>query len=383
MSKGPRVLFLARHLDSGGVTTIMMALAEELMSRGWKVALASRGQLGNHSHGPKWFELHGVEHFYVPFPGPYLSFQNLIDAGRTFFRMNSVVRQFQPDIIHVHWRSTSLYACLIQLTRRIPFVTTLHLNQIPSGQVYRLGSFWGARAIAISRETHDYLINSFGVRSWRIRTIYNGVDEEYFRPPTEAERARAREDFELDGKARVVSLIGRLEMVKGHDVLIKALAKLRDRGTDIVALLAGEGRQAKAILQLASEVHVADLVHLLGYADSRKVLWASDALVLPSRQEGFPVTVVEAMLCGVVPLRTPASGAFDQIENGVDGFIVPFDDHEALARRLEQLFDHELRIRMARAALNTAQRKFTKCKMTDDTIQLYEEVLGVCHAQTD
>lgn len=75
-------------------------------------------------------------------------------------------------------------------------------------------------------------------------------------------------------------------------------------GLDVVALLAGSGSEADTIQRLAVKAGVSDLVRLLGYVDSQLVLWASDVSVLPSRQEGFALVVVETMMCGVMPIRT-------------------------------------------------------------------------------
>lgn len=215
-----RILFLAQYLDSGGVTTHMMTLAKGLMPRGHEVALASHGQLQNHSHGPSWFEANGIKHYFVPFPGIRLGVRNIGCALNSLLATLSAAREFRPDLLHVHFRSTSPYAQAIRLRYGIPFVTTLHLDQIPSSTVFRMLSFWGERAIAISRETRDYLEHEFGVPSNKIRVIYNGVDEQYFRPPTERERMQARQELGVRAEDYVASLIGRLERVKGHDVLI-------------------------------------------------------------------------------------------------------------------------------------------------------------------
>lgn len=371
-----RVLFVARILDSGGVTTHMFTLARGLISLGWEVAIASGGQVGEHSHGPKWFESNGIPHFYIPFPRLLLNFENLTRIVKAYWEMDSLVRQFNPDVIHVHWRATSSYVRAVQLLHKIPYVTSLHLEGIPAHFLYKLTSFWGDRAIVISRETRDYLINQFGVPPSKIRIVYNGSDESYFRPPTQEEFFQARQMFGLTQQDKVVSLVGRLEVVKGHEVLIKALALLRAKGCNVVALFAGEGSQAQVLAELAAKVGVSDLIRAVGYTNTRQVLWASDVSALPSRKEGFGIVIVESMLCGVVPIRTPAAGAYDQIEDGVNGFIVPLDDCEALAARLQQLLgDNELKTRMAEAALVTARKKFTQQSMLEKTVAVYQELL--------
>jgi glycosyltransferase involved in cell wall biosynthesis len=119
------------------------------------------------------------------------------------------------------------------------------------------------------------------------------------------------------------------------------------------------------------------MVLAVGYRESRDVLWASDLLVLPSRKEGFGLTVIEAMLCGIVPVRTPSGGAGDQIEDGKNGFIVPFDDPVALADCIVRLLvDEGLRAEAGQAALVSAREKFTIARMVTDTVKVYDMVSG-------
>ncbi|MBR8839653.1 MAG: glycosyltransferase family 4 protein [Stigonema ocellatum SAG 48.90 = DSM 106950] len=371
-----RVLLVARILDSSGVTTCLYYLAQGLMSMGWEVAIASGGQKGEHSYGPKRFELSGIPHFHVPFPDASLSVKNFARGVKAYFEIDSAARRFQPDIIHLQWPATSPYIRMLQLLYRIPFVSTIQIEGIPCSLAYRIGYFWGGRAMAVSTETRDYLINKFHLSPSQIRIVYNGADESYFRPPTNEEYFKALQRFGLSPTDKVVSILARIEPVKGHDVLIKALGLLRARGWDVVALFAGEGSQRPALAELATDVGVADLVRFIGHTDSREVLWASHVSVLPSRYEGFPSVIGESMLCGVVTVRTPAAGAYDQIEDGVNGFIIPFDDHEALATRLQQLLgDHQLRTKIAAVALETARKKFTRQIMVEKTIAVYQELL--------
>jgi glycosyltransferase involved in cell wall biosynthesis len=102
---------------------------------------------------------------------------------------------------------------------------------------------------------------------------------------------------------------------------------------------------------------------------------------LPSLNESFGIVVIEAMLCGIVPVRTPTGGALDQIEDGHTGFIVPLDDDKSLANRLEQLFqDSDLRLRMSRGALAVARERFTATVMIRHTLEVYEETLALARA---
>jgi glycosyltransferase involved in cell wall biosynthesis len=265
----------------------MATLGQGLMARGWQVALASAGRTGDHNLGPEWFSQQGIDHFLIPFPLKTRRLQTTYDFARSAVSTNLIARHYRPDIMHVHWRSTSPYAQLVSKIQKVPFVTSLRLEGIPAGHLQRGLSFWGERTIAISTETHQYLVQTFGVPPAKIRTIYHGVDETHFRPPTGLERNKMREELQLAPEDFVVCLIGRLADKKGHDILIKALAKLKSQGVYIKALFAGEGGRENYFRQLALEAGVDDLVQFLGFREVRGILWASDVIVLPSRIEGF------------------------------------------------------------------------------------------------
>ena len=377
MNSAGRVLFLARHLDSGGVTTHMMTLAQGLSERGWQVALASAGVVGDHHHGPGWFEENGVRHFRVPFAGPAQGPRLLARCAGSVLGLDKAIRTFRPTIMHVHWRSTSPFAALECSLRGLRFVSTLHLDGIPSQGVFKMGSRWGERVIAISGETRDYLISGFGVPEERIEVVYNGVDASRFRPPGEEERRAAKRALGLDLNAPVLSLIGRLEPVKGHRLLLRGAASLRARFPNLQLVFAGEGSEREELTRVAGMLGLSGCTHFVGYADSRSVLWSSDVMVLPSYQEGFPVTVVEAMLCGVPVVRTPAAGAADQVVDGVTGFIVPFDDAAALAGRAGMILaDRALAARLAGAGLQRALERFSLERMVDEIERIYLESGG-------
>jgi glycosyltransferase involved in cell wall biosynthesis len=377
---GRRVLFLARHLDSGGVTTHMMTLACGLRRQGWQVALASGGAVGDHHRGPSWFEEHGIQHFTIPFMGPRPRGKDYLTPFISAFRLDSLIRSFQPSIIHVHWRSASPYACLEHLLRRVPFVSTLHVEVISSGGLMWAGSRWGETAIAVSSEAKACLMSRLGVPERKISIVFNGCDAQWFHPPSPEEKAGAKKFLGLTEGGPVVSLVGRLEKVKRHEVLLRAarLAKDADpkglHGLQVV--LAGEGPRKADLRSLAKELGIEDCTHFLGHVDARPVLWASDISVLTSLQEGFGIVIVEAMLCGVPVIRTRVGGAVDQIVDGTSGYIIPVDDSRMLAERICALAtDTALSRRIATAGLQRARDLFTVDCMVERTEQVYEQAM--------
>lgn len=371
-SRSPhRVLLLARHLGLGGATTHLRTLAQGLREQGVDVHIASRPWEYSEALGPAWFTDAGLVHHPVPFPTPRLPRTFLPDAIRSWRRLAAVVQSVRPDLLHVHWRSTSPYARLVQAIHGIPFVTTLHSQQIPAAPWHRLLSFWGAGVICVSQEAETFLHHRFTRLPPLVTTIPHGVDAAYFRPPQPAERRAARAHFSLPPTGPALLMLGRLDPEKGIDLLLAALGRLRRRGLRPPVLLAGEGDPAP-YRTLAHRYGVADQVQFPGFTDARTALWAADVLVLPSRREGLPMAVVEAMHCGVVPVRTPAGGSREQIQDGVTGYLVPFEDAAALADRLARLLtDAARRAQMAEAARRHALDHFTVETMTRRTLQVY------------
>jgi glycosyltransferase involved in cell wall biosynthesis len=395
MTIKPRVLFILGILwGKNGVTLHLETLAKKLIEYGWEVGIASGVPSTSRLTGEKTesisaiqsFNAIGVEHFFIPFPALYFSSSNIKNSFESLIKLNAVIQRFKPDIMHIHSFSVCPFAYLMRQSHHIPYVLTCHLEPSKSRRNLFLAglannyfrAIFGNRIIAISSDIRN-AFEQMNMPAESIRLIYHGVDNRHFRPPSSEERLKARDFFGLSPQAKIVCLIGRLDIaVKGHDILIHAIAKLRSEGLEAITLCAGQGHGIgeNMIQKIASESGVADLVHLLGFADTRQVLWASDIIILPSRREGFALVIPEAMLCGIVPVRTPAAGASDQIEDGINGFIVPFNDPEALALQLRKLLESDkLRAKISAFALKSAQKKFTAVRMAKDTISVYEEVI--------
>lgn len=389
LSRGKlRVLFIVRFLyGDEGISVGLIRLAKGLIKYGCEVALASATDEANPIIcGAQGFESYGIKHFFVPFPKFKISSKNSIQTFQALLKLNTVVSKFKPDVINVHSLSMCPYAQFIRLWYKIPFVSTPRIEPLIGSRVVSTGafinkyfsSFLGDRLIAISSEVKNVYQQRMNIPQEKIRLVCHGVDNEYFRPPSLEERIEARKAFNLDPKSKVVCLIGRLDPIKGHEVLFKAISLLKSKGVNVIAICAGTGGKWKDSIQKSvADFNISESVNFPGFVDPRKVLWASDVLTLPSKREGFGWVIPEAMLCGVVPVRTPSAGAIDQIEDSINGFIVPFDDPDTLALRLQMLLENnELKMQMSAAALKSAQLKFTADRMTKDTIALYEEVIN-------
>ncbi|HMI57260.1 MAG TPA: glycosyltransferase [Gemmatimonadaceae bacterium] len=173
------------------------------------------------------------------------------------------------------------------------------------------------------------------------------------------------------GELLIVS-VGNLYPVKGHAVLIDALAKLRDRRGWRVAI-AGRGEEEPRLRAQAAAAGIGDRVHLLGFRDDiADILAAGDLFTMPSLSEGLPLALVEAMSFGLPVVVTRVGGVPEVVTDGVEGFLVPPSDPGALAAALGALLDDASRRRqMGEAARTRALRDYALSTMADRYERLY------------
>lgn len=220
------------------------------------------------------------------------------------------------------------------------------------------------------------LEQDFKVQKEKIDIIYNGVDENFFVPPSEDQRQKARSKFNLTESDFVMCEIARLTSVKRQDVLIRAAHALKSSGRNVKVLLAGTGEREAHLREMIRDFGLEHDIQLCGYQLSREVIWASDINVLPSTVEGFGLVVVEAMLCGVPTIRTPAAGAIDQIVEGVTGFVVKFGDSDSIAMHIENLMNRPRELEeMGKQCVEFSRMKFTLDIMSTATEKTYLSVI--------
>jgi glycosyltransferase involved in cell wall biosynthesis len=194
----------------------------------------------------------------------------------------------------------------------------------------------------------------------RPRTIHNGVDDVVIeRPPRFA-----------DGVT--VGCIARLEHGKGQSALIRAAARV----PGITVVLVGDGDDRTALAAEAERAGVSARVHFTGWVEEPRLLLGSfDVCALPSRREGFPLAVLEAMMAELPVVATRVGGVPEAVVPGETGMLVPADDEVALADALRALAaDADLRARMGRAGRKRAVDHFAAATMTRAYERLYLEI---------
>jgi glycosyltransferase involved in cell wall biosynthesis len=192
----------------------------------------------------------------------------------------------------------------------------------------------------------------------RVEVIPNGVDLEQFRPGSGKGALRG----ELDTAPSVPLVVAtcQLTVIKGLDVLLQALARLRLPPPQPEVVLIGKGKDEERLRRLAHDLGISDRVHFLGFRrDISPLLDDAAVAVQPSHEEGFPNSVVEFMAKAKPIIATAVAGTPEAVDDGVHGLLVPPGDVDALTRALARLLgDPSLGRRLGRAARTRAETEF-------------------------
>jgi glycosyltransferase involved in cell wall biosynthesis len=233
------------------------------------------------------------------------------------------------------------------------------------------------RVCVLSKALSADLRERTGLPADRIAVIPNGIDTAAADRALAAAGEAARAGLGLSHADLVVASIGRLHRQKGFDVLLEAfrpLALAHPRGRLIIA---GEGPERAALEEKAAALGIAGRVLFTGAVSSPwNVLAAADIFVLPSRYEGMPNALLEAMAAALPVVATGVGAVPEMIEDSRQGFVVPPQDPQAIAAALDRLsWSPDLRKEMGRRGRETAKGSFSPAAAMDRLVALYESLL--------
>jgi len=239
----------------------------------------------------------------------------------------------------------------------LPVAATTWVLERPLPRAYRR-----VPVVAVSQSTREDLV-ARGMCRDLIEVVPNGVDIDRFTP-----------DPSIKSVEPQLVFMGRLKEYKRVDLVIRAVAVLRDRGLDVQLRVGGTGDQEGALRSLAGRLGIADRVHLLGFVTEEEkveLLRRSWIHVLTSSKEGWGISNVEAAACGTPTVASDAPGLRESVLDGETGLLVPHGDVVALADALEALIRGPER----RAAMALRARSFAEGLSWDASASRFGEIL--------
>lgn len=357
-----KILQVMPEFGLAGAEIMCENLTYELLKLGHKVTIVS---LYNYKSAiTDRLEEHGVKIFYLnKTPGP-----DVLLIGR----IRNILKEVKPDIIHTH-RYVLRYVIPANLLLNIKVIHTVHT--IASKEQKGIGIFLSkifyrlnlAQPVALSNQVRNTIYSVYGLKM-SVPVIFNGIN---------LEKYGNRNKLKLEHSERFVFLnIGRFVYAKNHETLIHAFAIFHKKYSNSYLYLIGQGSEENKIKHLVKSLSLTDCVEFLGTkAEVSYYLSTTDCFILPSRYEGMPMTLIEAMASGMPIIASNVGGIPDMLTDNENAILID-PTVEGVLGAMEQIYQEPaLRNKLAHNAY-IRSKDFSAASMAECYIKFYRQILS-------
>ena len=361
------VLLTVRMLSAGGNERDLSKLARYLDPRRYAVHVGAF-----HLRGERLAELKAAG---LPLMEmPVRSYWKPGTAGAAW-RFRDYIRRHGIQIVQAFDLPTSIFVVPVARFAGVPAVISSHLyfrHLIGAGHrlALRMIDRLAHRTIVNANRIQEDLVRTYGLPPERLFVCHNGVETSVFFPPPEPRPAGA-------GSPVTIGTLCLFREEKRVDCLLEAFARIAGAHPEAQLLIVGDGPMREPWMQLRSRLGLENRCRFeLTTEDVPRWLRSMDIFVLPSRSEGFPNALLEAMACGCAPVASDVGGIPEMVEDGRTGFLFPPQDVAALAAKLDLLVrDSGVRERLGRQAAREARERFSMEATAARMQALYDDLL--------
>ena len=382
-----RVLRVIARLNMGGPAIHVASLAAGLENRGYRTTLVA-GSLARGEDSMAFLaERLGVPVASVPEIQREVS---LLHDARSIHRVAQLIRETRPHILHTHTAKAGAIGRLAALsagTARPPVVVHTFHGHVLKGyfdrprtaffrQIERALAQVSDALVAVSPEVRDELVALGIAPREKFAVVRLGIPLRE-RLGGDTSDADYRRLYGIGKDAFVVGWVGRMTAVKDTGTTLDVLRALRDRGVDAVLCMVGDGPDRERLEQRAHELGIARQCFFVGYQpDVAGYYGLFDAFLLPSVNEGTPVSAIEALAARTPVVATRVGGVPDVVRDGLDGFLVSAGDVQGAAAKLELLAaDSGLRGQFGESGRQRMFERYSVERLVDDVDRLYRSLL--------
>lgn len=368
------ILLLGTQMATGGAQRVLLDQARWFHEHGHKVSVIFLyDKEGLHE---KWQALTPVKITNLnAFRGYDKGTGNVFSLLQGLLSLWSFLRREKIDVIETFTHDSNMVALPIAWLARVPVRIATHHGVIEGFPRWRelihswmVNSNIANKLVAVSRKTHEISLRE-GVREEHIEVIQNGIV-----PLSIENRSRfeIRKEAKMDVGDLVLISVGRLVYQKAHEFLVACMPEVLKKFPNAQAWIFGEGPLRADLQSQIEQLGLSDSVKLQGKSDHIAMYLASaDVFVLPSRWEGLPIALLEAMSAGLPCVATKVEGVDEALIEGEHGLFVPVEDPGALAQAILQLLGaSEVRNRMGAAARRHISTFYTVDRMCDRYLEL-------------
>jgi len=358
MTRPLRVLMANDTLDVGGAQRVTVSLAEGLARRGHQVTVMAE------PGGELWGELPaGVGRVCAP------PRRTPLQRLRYFRTLAGLVRSGEFDLVHAHQRAIALQARVARAATRVCVVEHVHSLFRTDHRITALLSFRGDRLVACGRGPAEMLVREFGRSPERITTVPNGVRDLSGGTPTPPPAST--------GRMPTILVLGRVTDVKDPRRFIEVIDQLNAGAQRVEAVWVGDGDMLEECREEVRRRDVPGLAFVGGRSDVRPELERADLVMLTSRQEGLPLSLLEAASMGRALAAPDLGSCGDVVRDGVTGVLFDPDSSPAeIAERLERVLDGPTLLTMGEASRKVFLGEYGVERWVDAVEKVYLDALG-------
>jgi glycosyltransferase involved in cell wall biosynthesis len=376
--KGPHVVFIVSGLSYGGILNLVLGIATSSTFSKWKCSVIAL--LGINGDLAKEYRKAGIPLYSCLIQWPHRThlippfIQNFIRklTEKTFpWRMALLLRIIKADVVHTHTpRSIDLVSISTLKLCQLPLIWSIHGENV---------DFFGPRADGVKRATEMFIRSGKGVITTdsqaladgflvhyprikeKIEVIYPGANIKRFLEKISKDPAWRRK-LGISEHAIVFGACGRLSPEKGFDIFVQAASLLLEKNVEVHFVISGKGSVYNQLSEQISQLGLIKYFHLLGYQENLPFIYHQyDVFVLPSRTEGFPLALIEALAAGLPCIATDVGGVCELLRDE-GGIIVQSESPESLSDAMMLMLIREIRNRYSSSATTIGQNySFDNC----------------------
>ena len=297
------------------------------------------------------------------------------------FQIIRKIRQYIKNedirVLHCHQYTPFIYGTLASLFTKTKIIFTEHgrfypdkrrLKRVLINPVLNLVTDY---VTAISAATRIALIDNENFPREKIKLVYNGINASSFR---RSPYSKLKKDLRIAEDAFLLGTVARLDPIKNQKIMIKALKNIHKTYPDTYLIILGDGPERENLQALTEELGLISRVIFTGFkTDTARYYSIMDIFLLTSFSEGTAMTLLEAMASELPCVVTNVGGNPEIIINSENGFVIPSNDEQALAKSIITLLGNsELRKKMGRAGRAIFEKKFTVDRMVSAYESMYD-----------
>ncbi len=374
-------------ISVGGVAVHVTELAAALERQGHEVHVFTRMAWSGHAQ----YELiHGVHYHRVPYPGHQDFIEDVNNMCRAFVSSVFHVEDYMGahfDVVHAHDWLASNAMVWIKQGRGRKGILTIHSTEYgrcgnnfydgPSVRVRdheRHGTFCADRVITVSNALKNEAMWMYNLPSWKVHTVYNGVNYRHFDGAVDAGEVKRR--YHIHPYDPMILFAGRMVYQKGPDLLVEAVPMILRSFPTAKFVFAGEGHLRPSVEHRAHQLGVAHATRFLGYQNSwalRDLFKACDCVCVPSRNEPFGIVVLEGWSAEKPVVATTNGGPWELVWHDVTGLRIE-PRPQSIAWGIGTLFANFEHARwMGRNGRYAVEKDFSWDVIADHTDKIYRQ----------